>query len=228
MSAPQTTPRTTNMTGNIPSCFAPLNDCGDRTNQLHWLKLLHASYIFLSSQAGKGRVFYSVDKPFKTGADPRNIFDKQKFGHHVCRHFTVWSHARLWRGVWMLAPLQYFWNQRAREQKTIGSHLKKQFFPILRHVQKDHTVQTINNMPSFFMKTTDKYTFLSDKICIMCLLLSKCIIICMGYLLSFLCMYYSVLFTVQNTDPNCPWLTNWVEVRRTSSFKLLCMYNATY
>ncbi|XP_020631149.1 nicotinamide phosphoribosyltransferase-like [Orbicella faveolata] len=29
----------------------------------------------------------------------------------------------------------------------------------------------------------------------------------------------NVLFTVQNTDPHCPWLTNWVEVRR-SQFSL--------
>ena len=46
-------------------------------NQLHWLKLLHASYIFLLRQAGKAGVFYSADKCFETGADPRNIFDKQ-------------------------------------------------------------------------------------------------------------------------------------------------------
>ena len=77
VSAPQTTPRTANMRGNIPSYSAPLDDRGDRTNQLLWLKLLHASFIFLVSQAGKGRVFYSVDKCFETGADPRNIFNKQ-------------------------------------------------------------------------------------------------------------------------------------------------------
>ena len=46
-------------------------------NQLHWLKLLHASYISLLRQAGKAGVFYSADKCFETGADPRNIFDKQ-------------------------------------------------------------------------------------------------------------------------------------------------------
>ena len=33
----------------------------------------------LSNQAGKGRVFYSVDNCFETGADPRNIFHKQIF-----------------------------------------------------------------------------------------------------------------------------------------------------
>ena len=46
-------------------------------NQLHWLKLLHVSYIFLLRQAGKAGVFYSADIYFETGADPRNIFDKQ-------------------------------------------------------------------------------------------------------------------------------------------------------
>ena len=44
-------------------------------NQLHWLKLLHGSYIFLLRQAGKGRVFYSSDNRFETGADPHNNFD---------------------------------------------------------------------------------------------------------------------------------------------------------
>ena len=65
------------MRGNILSCFAPLDVRGDRTNQLHWLGLLHTSYISLSNQAGKGSVFYSVDNCFETGADPRNIFRKQ-------------------------------------------------------------------------------------------------------------------------------------------------------
>ena len=45
--------------------------------QLHWLELLHSSYISLLNQAGKGRVLYSVDKCFETGADLRIIFDKQ-------------------------------------------------------------------------------------------------------------------------------------------------------
>ena len=70
VSAPQTTPRTASMCGNILSCFSPLDDRGDRTNQLHWLKFLYTSYVSLLNQAGKGRVFYSVD-------NPRNIFDKQ-------------------------------------------------------------------------------------------------------------------------------------------------------
>ena len=69
------------MSGNILSCFGPLDDSGDRTNQLHCLGLLpilHTSYIFLLNQAGKERVFYSVDKSvFETGADPGIIFDKQ-------------------------------------------------------------------------------------------------------------------------------------------------------
>ena len=38
---------------------------------------------------------------------------------------TAWSRARLWRGVWKLAPSRDFRNQRAHGQKTIGSHLKE-------------------------------------------------------------------------------------------------------
>ena len=66
------------MCGNILPCFAPL-ECGDQTNQLHWLELQQISYISLLNQAGKGGVFYSADKCFETGADPHNIkfFDKQ-------------------------------------------------------------------------------------------------------------------------------------------------------
>ena len=37
-----------------------------------------------------GRVFYSFDKCFETGADPRNKkFGRKKFGRHVCRHFNT-------------------------------------------------------------------------------------------------------------------------------------------
>ena len=35
------------------------------------------SFIGWLNQAIKGRVFYSIDKCFENGADPRNIFDKQ-------------------------------------------------------------------------------------------------------------------------------------------------------
>ena len=77
VTAPQTMPRTANMCGNIRFCFALLNDHGDRTNQLHWLECLHTLYISLLNPAGKGRLFYSVNKCFETGADPCNIFDKQ-------------------------------------------------------------------------------------------------------------------------------------------------------
>ena len=76
MSTPQTTPRNANMCGNIPSSFVSLDDRGNRTKHMK-LKLLHASYIFLLRQAGKAGVFYSADKCSETGADPRNIFDKQ-------------------------------------------------------------------------------------------------------------------------------------------------------
>ena len=65
------------MCGNILPCFAPLDDRGDQTNQLHWLELIHTSYISLLNQARKDRVFYLVDKCFETGADLRNIFDEQ-------------------------------------------------------------------------------------------------------------------------------------------------------
>ena len=67
------------MCGNIPLCSAPLDHRGDRARQLlHWLELLHIiSHITLLNQEGKGRVFYSVDNCFETGANPRNIFDKQ-------------------------------------------------------------------------------------------------------------------------------------------------------
>ena len=33
--------------------------------------------FFFLRQAGKAGIFYSADKCFETGADPRNIFDKQ-------------------------------------------------------------------------------------------------------------------------------------------------------
>ena len=65
------------MCGNMLSCFAQLDDRGDRPNQLLWLELLHTSCISLLNQAGKGRVFYSVGKCFEIRTDPRNIFGKQ-------------------------------------------------------------------------------------------------------------------------------------------------------
>ena len=46
--------------------------------QITW-NHLQATYIFLLRQAGKAGVFYSADKCFETGADPRNIFDKTNF-----------------------------------------------------------------------------------------------------------------------------------------------------
>ena len=65
------------MCGNMLPRFNPLDNRGDRTNQLQWLELLHTSWISLLTQAGKNRVSYSVDEMFESGADPRNIFDKQ-------------------------------------------------------------------------------------------------------------------------------------------------------
>ena len=84
------------MCGNILHLYLALphsiDDHGDRTNQFHWLELLHTCTLCISllNQAGKGRVCYSVDKCFETRADLGNIFDKkiQKLRRHVCRHFT--------------------------------------------------------------------------------------------------------------------------------------------
>ena len=124
VSVPQTTLRTCR---NIPSCFAPLDGRGDRTNQLHWLKLLHTSYIFLLSQTAKGRVFYSIDKCFETRADPRNIFDKEilkvwtpclpSFYCGISRATLAWS-------LNACAIAKFWKSARARGLKTIGSHLK--------------------------------------------------------------------------------------------------------
>ena len=102
-------------------------------NQLHWLKLLHASYIFLWRQAGKGRVFYlvessislvfySADKCFETGADPRNTFDKQLlkvWTPCLSAFYCAIPRATL---AWSLkaCAIARFSNQRARGQKTIG------------------------------------------------------------------------------------------------------------
>ena len=118
MSAPQTTPRTANMCGNIPTYFAIEQITW---NQLHWLKLLHASYIFLWRQTGRGRVFHSADKCYEPGADPRNIFHKQLL--KVWKPYLSVFYCAIPRGVWNLAPSRDFRNKRARGQKTIGSHL---------------------------------------------------------------------------------------------------------
>ena len=69
------------MCGNIPSCFAPLDDRGDRTNHMKSASSIETLeclvYFSFTSSSGKGRVFCSADKCFETGADPRSIFDKQ-------------------------------------------------------------------------------------------------------------------------------------------------------
>ena len=105
VSVPQTMPRTANNCGNIILRFAPCDDHDDLTNHFRLLKLLYTSYISLLNQAKKSRVFYSiltgdqaffflkyrdggrmiaglfysVDKCFETGADPRNLWDEQNF-----------------------------------------------------------------------------------------------------------------------------------------------------
>ena len=80
-------------------------------------------YLF---QAGKAGVFYSADKCFETGADPRNIFDKQILKIWTpCLLAFYWMIPRATLGrVWKLAPSQEFRNQLERGQKTIGSYLK--------------------------------------------------------------------------------------------------------
>ena len=109
-------------------------------SQLHWLKLLHASYIFLLRQAGKGRVFYSADNRFETGADPRNVFDKQilkVWKPCLSAFYCVIPRATL---VWSLkaCDIARFSNQRARGQQTIGSHLKL-FLDIVPRSSEDIT-----------------------------------------------------------------------------------------
>ena len=95
-------------------------------NQLHLLKLLYASYIFLWRQAEKAGVFYSADKCFETRADPSIIFDKQilKFGRHVCRHLLR-DHARDFGVEFESLRQREIFEISARAQKTIGSHLKR-------------------------------------------------------------------------------------------------------
>ena len=95
-------------------------------NQLHWLKLLHASYIFLLRQARKAGVFCSADRCFETGTDPRNIFDKQivkVWTPCLSAFYCVIPRATLAQSLKACA-IARFQNQRARGQKTIGSHLK--------------------------------------------------------------------------------------------------------
>ena len=115
VSTPQTTSRTATMVviyhlALSRSMIVAIEQIDITWNQLHWLRLLHASYIFLLRQAGKGRVFCSADKCFETGVHPRNIFEKQilKVWTPCCWHFTAWSRARLWSGVWKLCAIARF------------------------------------------------------------------------------------------------------------------------
>ena len=88
--------------------------------QLHWLEVLQTWYISLLNQAGKGRVFYSVDKCFETGADPCNIFDKQILKvwmlHDLARDFGVKFES--------LCHHEIFKISTCADKNTIGSHLK--------------------------------------------------------------------------------------------------------
>ena len=73
----------------------------------------------LLSQARKGRVFYSADKCFETGADPRNIFDKQIL--------KVWT--PLFVGILLCDPARDFGVEfeslRHREIFEISEHADK-------------------------------------------------------------------------------------------------------
>ena len=93
-------------------------------NQLHWLKLLYALYIFLLRQAGKAGVFYSADKCFETGADSRNIFDKQivkVWTPGLSAFYCVILRATLAWSLKACAIARSSKSARART-KTIGSH----------------------------------------------------------------------------------------------------------
>ena len=118
------------MCGNIPSCFAPLDDRGDRTNHMKSASLVETPaclvHFFLLGQAGKGRVFDSADKCFETGADPRNSFDKQilkVWTPCLSAFYRVIPRATLAWSLNACAIARFSKSARART-KTIGSHLK--------------------------------------------------------------------------------------------------------
>ena len=64
------------MCGNTIPCFAPYRSMIVAIEQISFIGWWN-SCIPLLNQAGKGRVFYSVNKCFQTGGDPRNVIDKQ-------------------------------------------------------------------------------------------------------------------------------------------------------
>ena len=127
---PQTTPKTANMCGNIPSCFAPLDDRGDRTNHMKSASLVETPaciVYFLLRQAGKAGVFYSPDKCFETGADTHDIFNKQiskVWTKCLSAFYCVIPSATLAWSLKACALARFSKSARAR-LKTIGSHLKK-------------------------------------------------------------------------------------------------------
>ena len=112
------------MCGNILPCSAPCNDPFDQTNQFLWLKLLHTSYISPLNKAEKGRVFYSFNKYFETGADLCNFCDKQILKNLVTMFVSILlrDHGRY--------PLESSRHHTICEfslcmvKKRIGSHLK--------------------------------------------------------------------------------------------------------
>ena len=71
-------------------------------------------------------VFFSVDKCFETGDDPRNFCDKEilkLWTPCLSTFYSVFSRS-IWRRVWKLAPSCNFQNEFPRSHKTRGSHLK--------------------------------------------------------------------------------------------------------
>ena len=125
VSAPQTMPRTANMCGNTillyPTRWSWRSNKSHEISFIGWNSCMHRIFFFYVKQGKVGSSIQPIHGTF-------SINKFYKFGRHVCRHFTVWSRARLWRGVWKLAPSRDFRNQRARGQKTIGSHLKMGYF----------------------------------------------------------------------------------------------------
>ena len=110
-----------------------------RSNKSHEI-----SFIGWNSRMPRIFFFYAKQGKLGSSIQPTNVLKPEpihatfsinkflKFGRHVWRHFTAWFRARLWRGVWKLAPSRDFRNQRARGQKTIGSHLNEHRRPVDR------------------------------------------------------------------------------------------------
>ena len=79
---------------------------------------------FLLNQAGKGRVFYPVDKCFETGADPRNI-SIDTFSNLDAMFVGILLRDSARDLAYSLkTPSRDFRNKLAGAQNSIGSHPK--------------------------------------------------------------------------------------------------------